>query len=154
MLKKILKIVVILLFVGFIMIQFFQIDKTNPPINSAETLESSTQVPENIQSIFKRSCDDCHSHKTVYPFYSYIAPIAWGVGEHIKDGRRHLNFSVWNTYDAHKKRNKFNEICEQIELNEMPMNQYLLIHWDAKLSDADKKAVCDWTKAEAEKIKE
>lgn len=152
--KKVLKFIAIIVVFVIIGMQFFQIDKTNPPINSAETLEASTQVPENIQAIFKRSCDDCHSNKTIYPFYSYIAPISWKLDEHIKDGRKKMNFSVWQTYENRKKRKKLEEICEEIETNEMPMSQYLIVHWDAKLSDDDKKIICDWTKSEAEKIPE
>jgi hypothetical protein len=151
--KKILKIVAIIFFIGFIVLQFFQIDKTNPPINNAETLEATTNVPENLQAIFKRSCDDCHSNKTVYPFYSYIVPMSWNIEEHIKEGRKELNFSVWNTYDAQKKGKKLEEICEEVELDLMPHNQYLWIHWDAKLNTDDKKTICDWTKVESEKLK-
>lgn len=152
--KKVLKIIAIIVVFVIIGMQFIRIDKTNPPINPAEILEASNQVPENIQAIFKRSCDDCHSNKTVYPFYSYIAPISWKLDEHIKDGRKKMNFSVWQTYENRKKRKKLEEICEEIETNEMPMSQYLIVHWDAKLSDNDKKIICDWTKSEAEKIPE
>jgi hypothetical protein len=154
MLKTILKIIAIVVFIGFITIQFFRIDKTNPPINESETLEATTQVPDNIKDIFKRSCDDCHSNNTVYPFYSNIAPISWEVAEHIRDGRKELNFSVWNTYDVRKKRKKLEEICEEVEIGSMPHNQYVWIHWDAKLTEEDKKNICDWTKSESEKIKE
>lgn len=152
--KKIIKLIAVIAFISFIVIQFFQIDKTNPAINETETLESSTQVPQNIQEIFKRSCNDCHSDKTVYPFYSYIAPMSWKLEEHIKDGRKKLNLSVWNTYDFKKKSRKLNAICEEVESGSMPMNQYLWIHWEASLSEDDKKAVCNWANAEIEKLSE
>ncbi len=150
--KKILKIVVIALFIGFIGIQFVRPEKTNPPINPAETMQATMQVPENVQSIFKRSCNDCHSHETVYPFYSNIAPISWQVVDHINEGRRKLNFSVWNTYDDKKKKRKFEGICEEMQSGEMPMSQYTLIHREAIISADDTKTVCDWTTGEVEKI--
>lgn len=152
MLKKILKILVVALFIGFVAIQFVRPEKTNPPVNPSETMQAAMQVPENVQTVLKRSCSDCHSHETVYPFYSNIAPISWQVIDHINDGRKHLNFSVWNTYEAKKKKRKLEEICEQLQSGEMPMSQYTLIHREAIVSADDIKIVCDWTTAEVEKI--
>ena len=152
--KKALKITAIVLVVLFIAIQFYRPDRTNPPIVQAETLEATTQVPENVAAILKRSCNDCHSNQTVYPWYSNVAPFSWLLAHHIEEGRGELNFSVWNTYNAKKKRHKLDEICEQIETGEMPYDQYLWIHRDAKLSDEDKKILCDWAGGEKKKIPE
>jgi Haem-binding domain len=152
--KKTLKILVAVAFVAFIAIQFFRIDKTNPPINETETLEAKTLVPENLQLIFKRSCNDCHSNNSVYPWYSNVAPMSWSVAEHIKDGRKQLNFSIWETYDLKKKSRKLNEICDEVESGSMPMYQYLWIHLDAKLTEEDKKLICDWTKSVTENLAE
>jgi len=150
--KKALKIAAIILVVAFIVIQFFRPDFTNPPVNPAETLEASTQVPENVQTILNRSCKDCHSNETKYPWYSGIQPSAWFLADHIADGRRELNLSVFNTYEARRKRKKLSEICEQVQSKEMPLPSYLWIHWDAKMSDADIKTLCDWTTGESAKI--
>ncbi len=75
--KKFLKVAAIILAVAFVAIQFIRPDFTNPPINQAETLEASMQVPENVQAILTTSCKDCHSHETRYPWYSNIQPSAW-----------------------------------------------------------------------------
>lgn len=150
--KKILKIIAVVLVVAFIAIQIYRPDKTNPPVVEAETLEANAQVPENVSAILKRSCNDCHSNQTVYPWYSNVAPFSWLLANHIKDGRRHLNFSVWGTYDAKRKRNKLDETCEQVTSGEMPHNQYLWIHRDANLSEEDKKILCDWAEMEKAKI--
>lgn len=152
MLKKILKITAFVIFIGFIVIQFIRPDFTNPPVNAADTLEKSTQVPENIKVILNRSCADCHSNETKYPWYSKIQPSAWFLKDHIDEGRREMNLSVWNTYEPRRKKKKFEEICEQVESKEMPLPSYLWIHGDAKMSDAEIKAVCDWTKAEISKL--
>lgn len=152
--KKILKILAIILFVAFIGIQFIRPNRTNPPIVQAETLEANVNVPENVQGILKRSCNDCHSNQTDFPWYSNVAPFSWGVVDHINEGRDELNFSKWGTYEANRKQRKIKEICEEVESRNMPHYQYLWIHWDAKLSDADIKVLCDWTKVESEKIKE
>jgi hypothetical protein len=143
--KKILKIVVIVLVLGFIVLQFFPPDRTNPPIVEAETLEATTRVPADVAAILNRSCSDCHSHKTTYPWYSYVSPASLFLASHIQDGRRHLNFSVWNTYDKKKKSHKMEEIQEQVEGGMMPLGSYLWIHRDAVLSESDARALIDWT---------
>lgn len=150
--KKALKIVIVVLVVAFVAIQFYRPDRTTAPIVQAETLEASTQVPENVAATLKRSCNDCHSNQTVYPWYAEIAPASWLLANHIDEGRREVNFSVWNTYSAKKKIRKLDEICQQITDGEMPHYQYLWIHGNAKLSDDDKKMLCDWARTETAKI--
>jgi hypothetical protein len=152
--KKALKIIAIVLVVAFVVIQFIRPDFTNPPVNQAETLDASVQLPENVKMILGRSCADCHSNETKYPWYSKIQPSAWFLKDHIDEGRRELNLSIWKTYEPRRQRKKLAEICEQVQQREMPLPSYLWIHWDAKMSDADIKTLCDWTEAEAAKISE
>ena len=152
MVKRILQIIALLLFVGFVAIQFIRPDFSNPPINQAETLEASTQVPENVQKILTRSCNDCHTNTTVYPWYSNIQPGASFLKGHIDEGRSKLNFSNWNTLEIGKKRRKLGEICQQIQSKEMPLPSYLWVHWASKLSDEDIKTICGWTDAERAKL--
>jgi hypothetical protein len=152
--KFFLKTIVIVLFAVFIVLQFYRPDRTNPPIVQAETLETTTEIPENVRAILKRSCNDCHSNETVYPWYSNVSPFSWLLADHIEEGRRELNFSIWNTYTAKKKRHKYDEICEQVTNGEMPHNQYVWIHRDAALSEQDKINLCDWVETEKAKIKD
>lgn len=150
--KKALKIFAIVLFAGFVVIQFIRPDFTNPAVTQAETLESAAPVPENVQTILKRSCYDCHSNTTVYPWYSKIQPSAWFLKYHIDDARREMNFSVWNTYDTKRKRRKLEEVIEQVEGKFMPLPSYLWIHWDAKVSDEERKILIDWATAERARL--
>lgn len=152
--KKILKIIAIVFALAFIIIQFIRPDFTNPPINQAETLEAATQIPENVQKILNRSCKDCHSNETKYPWYSNIQPSAWFLSDHIQEGRKELNLSVWKTYEPRRQRRKLGEICEQVQSKEMPLPSYLWIHWDTKMSESDIKTLCDWTEEEQAKIVE
>jgi len=152
MVKKLLKILVIVIVAGVVVIQFFQIDRTNPPIFESETLEAAVSVPADISQIIGRSCNDCHSHKTIYPLYSHLQPSGWFLRDHVDDGRRHLNLSLFNTYDARKKVKKLEEICEQVESKEMPLPSYLWLHGDAVLSQSDAKALCDWANGEIAKL--
>jgi hypothetical protein len=74
------------------------------------------------------------------------------LASHITDGRRHLNFSVWDTYEDRRKKRRFGEICDQVERREMPLPSYLWVHRDAQMSDEDIKVLCNWANGEAEKI--
>ena len=152
--KKVLKIIAIILVVPFIIFQFIRPDFTNPPVVQADTLEANLQVPENVKTILARSCNDCHTNETRYPWYSYIQPSAWFLANHIAEGRGQLNFSTWKTLSAAKQRRKLSQVCEQVQSKEMPLPSYLWIHRDAQMSDADIKTLCDWTETESAKITE
>ncbi len=150
--KKTLKIIALVLFAVFIVIQFVRPDFTNPVVISGQNLESSVAVPENVEAILTRSCKDCHSNETSYPWYSKIQPAAWFLADHISEGRNQLNLSIWNTYETRRKSRKLNEMCEQITEREMPLPSYLWIHRSAKLSDEEIKTICDWAKSEQNKL--
>ena len=152
MIKKLIKIFLVVLVVALVVIQFFSIDKTNPPIVETETLEAAVAVPADISLILGRSCNDCHSHKTIYPWYSNIQPSGWFLRDHVDQGRGELNFSVFNTYQPKKKARKLEEICSMMESRAMPLPSYLWLHRDAILSDSDARALCDWANAERAKI--
>lgn len=152
MLKKIFKILAVVIIAALVVIQFFRIDKTNPPVVEADTIDAAMAVSPDIKLILGRSCNDCHSNNTAYPWYSNIQPVAWFLKNHIDEGRRELNLSEFNTYNAKKKKHKLEEICEYVESGAMPLPSYLWVHRDAVLSDSEKKALCDWSKSEAEKI--
>ncbi len=150
--KKFLKIVAIVLAFSFILIQFSRPTRTNPPINPSETLEASADVPLNVREILARSCNDCHTNNTNWIWYSNIAPVSWGMVDHVNLGREELNFSKWATYKDEQKARKFDEICEEISSGEMPHYQYLWLHWDAKMSEGDVNTLCDWAKEEGDKL--
>jgi hypothetical protein len=154
MLKKILKIALIVVFVAFFVGQFIRPDFTNPAVVDAETLDASTEVPPDVQRILSRSCNDCHTNKTQYPWYSKVTPFNWFLADHIAEGRNELNFSVWNTYKQDRKIRKLDELCEQVELGEMPLPSYLWIHRDAALSDNDRTLLCNWAKTESSRIRD
>jgi hypothetical protein len=143
--KKALKIVLIVLVIAFVIAQFFRPSRVNPPIVEGEPIEATIAVPNEVNAVLTRSCSDCHSHKTSYPWYSNITPVSFFLVDHIEDGRRHLNFSVWNTYEKRKKLKKLEEIREQIDLGAMPLPSYLWLHRDAALSETDAKLLKDWT---------
>ncbi|HJQ25355.1 MAG TPA: heme-binding domain-containing protein [Blastocatellia bacterium] len=151
MVKKISKWAGIVLAVAFVVIQFVRPAKTNPPVDDSATLSARLQVTPEVEAILNRSCIDCHSHKTVWPWYSHVAPVSWLLVHDVNEGRRHWNVSNWPT-DPKRSARRLDELCEQVEKGEMPLAIYVTMHPTAKLSDTDKKTLCDWAKAERQRI--
>ncbi|MBZ0202006.1 MAG: heme-binding domain-containing protein [Ignavibacteria bacterium] len=155
MIKKILKFVFVILLIGFVVIQFIgRPEKTTTAEVTAAHITKQLQVPSNVESILKRSCYDCHSNHTKWPWYSSIAPASWLVADDITTGRKKMNFSDWTSLSEAKREARLNEICEEIKSDEMPMPKYLLLHGEAKLSQADKDILCKWVEAELKRIEE
>lgn len=129
-----MKKLLIVLLVIFIIIQFFQIDKSNPTTNEGMDFLKIKKTPEPMAKIITNSCYDCHSNETKYPFYSNIQPIAWLLKNHIDEGRKELNFSNFATYEPKRQVRKLQEAAEYVEQHKMPLESYLLGHPDAKLT--------------------
>jgi hypothetical protein len=109
-------------------------------------------MPPEIAAIFERSCRDCHSYNTQWPWYSHIAPASWFLISHVNEGRRHLNFSEWASYDSKKARKKLEDICNEVEEGVMPLKSYLLLHSEAKLSPDEVQKICEWVEAERQRL--
>lgn len=142
--KKIFYVVLL----AFILIQFFQIDKTNPPINEGVDFINIKKTPEPIADLIKNTCYDCHSFETKYPWYSNLQPIGWFLQNHYTEGRKHLNFSNFATYTSEKQAHKLEEAVELIENKEMPLDSYVIGHPEANLSTEDRKVLVDYFKKE------
>ena len=110
------------------------------------------EMTPEVTAILKRACQDCHSYKTQWPWYSYVAPVSWFVIDHANHGRKHLNFSHWAEYDPEKALHQLTEICEQLESEAMPIWPYLVMHRQARISGQDIRTLCEWTEAERERI--
>lgn len=134
-----LKKILFLLLVAFVLIQFFPIEKTNPPVNKGMDFLTIKQTPEPMAAQIRAACYDCHSNETVYPWYSRIQPFGWWLKNHIDEGREHLNFSIYSTYELKRQTHKMEESAEMVANGEMPVESYLLLHEKAKLTDAQRK---------------
>jgi len=130
----------------FVVIQFFRIDKTNPPVIQENDFITVTAPPSEVSELLKSACYDCHSNESKYPWYSNIAPVSWWLKDHINEAREELNFSEWGTFTDKRKTKKLKEVVEEIEEGEMPMKPYLITHGDARLTDEQKQKIMDWFK--------
>ena len=152
--KKWLKFAGYAVLAVFVVAQFFRPERSNPPIDASRTAQSLLQVPTNVDALLQRACQDCHTNNTSWPWYSNISPVSWFVAEHVKDGRRHLNFSDWAKYDVKRADHKLEEIIEMVEQRAMPLPSYLPLHAHARLSDDDVRVLVEWAKAERTRMNE
>lgn len=110
----------------------------------ATDLLGTGQVPETIASLLRTSCYDCHSMETRYPWYSKIAPSSWLLAKDVREAREELNFSDWTALPTRKKIKNLENIKDEVGKGDMPLPAYLFIHWDAKLTDEQRKQLVDW----------
>lgn len=136
----------------FLLAQLIRPAKTNPVVDPLLDLQNQTTVDPKIAAILDRSCNDCHSNKTRWPWYTNVAPVSWFVIGHVNDGRRDLNFSEWGRYNPKRRSEKLKQICELVTAEAMPLGTYTPLHANSALTADDKKLLCDWTAAERERI--
>ena len=121
----------ILLLVVAVSIQFIPARRDNPPP------DGSLRAPERAAVILQRSCYDCHSHDTRWPWYSAVAPLSWLLADEVRRGRRAVNFSVWDQYDPLTRDDLRRESIEEIRAQRMPPATYLWLHPGAAVSRGD-----------------
>ncbi len=132
------------LIAGFVIIQFFRIDKTVRKADPATDFVWITNPPGEVMSLLKVACYDCHSYQTQYPWYTNVAPISWWIGHHIEEARDHLNFSIWGTYDSSDQLDLLYACADEVEKGRMPLASYTWIHGAAKLTDYQRGLLKDW----------
>ncbi|RPJ72546.1 MAG: hypothetical protein EHM24_09250 [Acidobacteria bacterium] len=135
----------LVLAVLFVAAQLVPLDRSNPPSDPQQHFRVVASPPAAVASVLDRSCRDCHSNDTTWPWYSRVAPMSFLVVDDVKEGRLHLNFSEWGKLDARRSARKLEQICDEVRSGDMPDRKYTLLHPEAKLSPADVQAICGWT---------
>ena len=144
--NAVVKYVLIGLAVLVIAAQFVPVDRANPPVSGV------VDAPEQVMQTLRRSCWDCHSNETDWPWYGYVAPMSWRLSEHVREGREHVNFTAWNSYDADDLEEIYEEIADEIREHGMPLKDYLLAHRDAMLTGADRDRLVTWAESAREAL--
>jgi len=124
-------------------IQLIRPARTNPVSDPAAGLAARVGVPTEVTAILDRSCRDCHSNDTRWPWYSNVAPVSWWVIDHVNHGRSHFNFSEWAKYNSEEQRKLLKQSCELTRKGAMPLPSYLRMH-AAALTAEDIQALCKW----------
>lgn len=148
MFKKLLLALLVVLLV----LQAFRPEKNNSGYKEND-ISSLYPVPDNVEQILVKACNDCHSNSTVYPWYAEVKPIAWWLNDHVKDGKKHLNFNEFATYKLAKQFHKLEEVFDEVKGGEMPLESYTVVHRDAKLTVAERNILMDWSVAVRDSMK-
>jgi hypothetical protein len=140
------KWVLVGLIAALILIQLIQPSLTNPPVNPSRSLEAHVEVPAEVQAVLKRSCYDCHSSATVWPWYSHVAPVSWYVVHDVNTGRSHVNLQDWEAQvNEQEGKEHLGLICKLVREGQMPPADYRFIHKGTGLSPEETNAVCAWS---------
>jgi len=147
------KKIVIGILICLVAIQFIRPAKNAGVTDKTKEIAAVIQVPENVQVILKKACNDCHSNNTVYPWYSYIQPVYFWLNHHINEGKREINFDEFATYRLRRQYHKLEEIIKQVKEGEMPLSSYTLIHKEAILTNDEKTTLTTWAKNAMDSMK-
>lgn len=144
---KIVKRILLGLGAVFLIAQFVR-----PSWNISEDIplgrvSNAFHVPDEVETVLRRSCYDCHSNNTVYPWYAQIQPVGWWLQSHVDDAKREMNFDEFATYQPRRQYRKLQEIAGQVDEDLMPLPSYLTIHDDARLSKDEKTLLIGWAGA-------
>ncbi len=146
------KKVLIALFVILLVLQAFRPEKniSGKKENDISTLYA---VPAEVDQILVKACNDCHSNQTVYPWYAEIQPLAWWLDDHVKDGKKHLNFNEFASYRLAKQFHKLEEVYDEVKGGEMPLESYAVVHRNAILTNEEKDILMNWSIAVRDTMK-
>ena len=151
-LLKVVKWLLIVVACLVVVVQFIRPARTNPPVDESQTIHACTHMTPQVAAILDRSCRDCHSNKTVWPWYTNVVPISWFIANHVNGGRHMMNLSEWGRLERDRQRKKLTQMCDEVTDAAMPLSTYTPLHPGSKLSTADVKTLCDWANAERERL--
>jgi exonuclease VII small subunit len=129
-----------------VVIQFIPRSQNKGEMIGEKDIATIVPVPAPVSQILEKSCTDCHSDHTHYPWYSHIQPIGFWLYHHVDEGKHELNFSAFAGYSTKRQLHKLDEIIEVIEKQEMPLSSYTLIHRGAKLTPEQQTILIKWAK--------
>jgi heme-binding protein len=143
MFKKILLVLLVIL----IIIQFIHPARNVSNGDQPNNIAKLYAVPDSVKVILDKACMDCHSNNTRYVWYFKIQPVDWWLTHHINEGKGELNFDEFTNKAIRYQYNKLDESEKQVKEGEMPIDSYLWIHKDAKLSEQEKRIFMNWAES-------
>lgn len=140
---KMAKKILLVLLIIFVILQAFRPEKNNSG-KKENDISKKYPVSPAVEQILAKACNDCHSNNTNYPWYAEVQPVGWWLADHIKDGKRHMNFNEFSTYKVARQYHKLEECIDQVKDSEMPLESYTAIHKNANLSEEEKNTLINW----------
>ena len=136
-----LKQAAVILVVVFAAAQLVRPERGNPPTDPNRTIQAHVGTTSGLAVVLDRSCNECHSNATLWPWYTHVAPLSWLMAYTVEKGRQAVNFSEWTTYEPDVQRTLLAASCADASAGKMP-GAYTLIRPDARLSTQDIETIC------------
>lgn len=137
-----------------VVIQFIHPQKNQLPVDPEQQLVSRYQIPDSVNAILQKACMDCHSNNTRYPWYASLQPVAWWLDEHVRDGKKHLNFDEYTHRSLRYQFHKMDETIEMVKEEEMPLPSYTWTHSEARLTKEERIAITRWAQSIMDTMKQ
>jgi hypothetical protein len=115
--------------------------RANPPTDVSRSIQGQVGTASGLAAVLDRSCRDCHSNGTVWPWYTQIAPVSWLMAYGVTEGRKAVNFSEWAAYQPDRQRELLVASCRDASEGKMP-GSYTLLHPEMRLSPQDVETIC------------
>ena len=123
-----------------------------PPVGGG-VLFPGAMIDRPTLALFERSCQNCHSENTKWPWYSRIPPASWMIAKDVREARSHVNFSNWNSYSAGRQENLLTQIGSVARTGRMPLPRYTFLHHEAILTPQERQQIYEWSKAEKKRLR-
>ena len=101
-------------------------------------------IPGGVRAVLLAKCADCHSLQTRTPVYAHFAPASWLIERDILRARSAMNLSHWDEDSTDEQQILKAKIAQVARKREMPPMQYLVLHFNARLTNADLQAIAQW----------
>ena len=121
--------------------QLIRPERANPPTDVSRTIQARVGTASGLVAVLDRSCRDCHSNGTVWPWYTHIAPVSWLMASGVAKGRQAVNFSEWAAYSPEQQRMLLAVSCDDVKSGKMP-GPYTRLRPETRLSAADVETIC------------
>ena len=121
--------------------QLVRPERANPPIDTSRTIQAHMGTSSGLGAIVDRSCRDCHTNGTVWPWYAQVAPLSWLMARGVAEGRKAVNFSEWGGYLPNQQRALLAASCNDVSKGKMP-GAWTVLHPEASLSSEDIETIC------------
>jgi hypothetical protein len=101
---------------------------TDPPV------QAEIQAPEEVRTILRHSCYNCHSNETKLSWFDRISPAYWFVTQDVRRARQHVKFSAIGALSPRTQKAVLFDAVNQIQLGAMPPPSYRAVHRDSTIT--------------------
>ena len=106
-----------------------------------------------VKPIFQKSCFDCHSSATSYPWYAKLPGAKQLIESDIRESKEHLDFSNDFPFGGHgEPAEDLVAIRKSVDEGTMPPFRYRILHSSSKLTEDEKSKVRAWIDSSIETL--